>query len=175
MATDNEAVDGAEGEEGAPKPKSKKGLIIGIVALLVLGGGGAGAYFAFAGKPDDKGGKAAKTKVEEKEKLPPRYVALDPPFVVNFEAESAVRFLQVTAQIMTRDVETEKLIKENDPRLRNDLLLILGGQTYASVATTEGKEALRSRCLDATRAIVKEMGGEPNKIEALYFTSFVMQ
>ena len=175
MATDNENVEGAEGEEGAPKPKSKKGLIIGIVALLVLGGGGAGAYFAFAGKHDAKGGKEAKAKVEEKEKLPPRYIALDPPFVVNFEAESAVRFLQVTAQIMTRDPAIELLVKENDPRVRNDLLLILGGQTYASVATTEGKEALRTKCLDATRVIVKEMGGDPTKIEALYFTSFVMQ
>ena len=174
MATENEEV-GGEGEEGAPKPKSKKGLIIGIVALLVLGGGGAGAYFAFSGKHDEKGGKQTKAKVEEKEKLPPRYIALDPPFVVNFEAESAVRFLQVTAQIMTRDLETEKLVKENDPRLRNDLLLILGGQTYASVATTEGKEALRTKCLEATRTIVKDMGGEPTKIEALYFTSFVMQ
>jgi flagellar FliL protein len=175
MAADNEDIDGADGEEGALQPKSRKGLIIGLVALLVLGGGGTGAYFAFAGKSDDKGGKAAKAKVEEKEKLPPRYIALDPPFVVNFEAESAVRFLQVTAQIMTRDLDTEKLVKENDPRLRNDLLLILGGQTYASVATTAGKEALRSRCLEATRAIVKEMGGQPATIEALYFTSFVMQ
>jgi flagellar FliL protein len=175
MATENEDVEGAEGEEGAPNPKSKKGLIIGIVAALVLGGGGAGAYFAFGGNNDAKGGKEAKAKVEEKEKLPPRYIALDPPFVVNFEAESAVRFLQVTAQIMTRDPVVELLIKENDPRVRNDLLLILGGQTYASVATTEGKEALRTRCLDATRSIVKEMGGDPTKIEALYFTSFVMQ
>ena len=175
MATEKESVEGADGEDGAKKPKSKKGLIIGIVALLVLGGGGAGAYFAFGHKADEKGGKEEKAKVEEKEKLPPRYIALDPPFVVNFEAESAVRFLQVTAQIMTRDPETEKLVKENDPRLRNDLLLILGGQTYASVSTTEGKEALRTKCLEATRTIVKDMGGEPAKIEALYFTSFVMQ
>jgi len=173
MATENEEVEGVEGEEGAAKPKSKKGLIIGLVALLVLGGGGAGAYFAFAGKHDEKGGKEAKAKVEEK--LPPRYVALDPPFVVNFEAESAVRFLQVTVGVMTRDPAIELLVKENDPRVRNDLLLILGGQTYASVSTTEGKEALRTRCLEAVRAIVKEMGGDSGKIEALYFTSFVMQ
>src|SRR5688572_30711883 len=100
MATENEEVEGVEGEEGAAKPRSKKGLIVGLVALLVLGGGGAGAYFAFGGKNDEKGGKE-KAKVEQK--LPPRYVALDPPFVVNFEAESAVRFLQVTVGIMTRD------------------------------------------------------------------------
>jgi flagellar protein FliL len=94
---------------------------------------------------------------------------------VNFEAESAVRFLQVTVGVMTRDPATELLIKENDPRVRNDLLLILGGQTFATVSTTEGKEALRSKCLESVRAIVKEMGGESKKIEALYFTSFVMQ
>jgi len=161
----------APGQEGAPA-KKKPWLIIAIVAVVVLGAAGAGAFFLLGGKSDPK-----KAHAEEKkeERLPPIYIALDPPFVVNFEAESAVRFLQVTAQIMTRDLETEKLVKENDPRLRNDLLLILGGQTYASVATTEGKEALRTRCLDATRAIVKDMGGEPAKIEALYFTSFVMQ
>jgi flagellar protein FliL len=172
MATDNEELDGAEGEGAEAKPKGgKKTLIIVVAALVVLGGGGAGAWFAFGGKADDKG--AAKAKVEAK--LPPRYIALDPPFVVNFEAESAVRFLQVTVGIMTRDPAMELLVKENDPRVRNDLLLILGGQTYATVATTEGKEALRTKCLESVRAIVKELGGESTAIEALYFTSFVMQ
>ena len=70
---------------------------------------------------------------------------------------------------------SEKLVKDNDPRVRNDMLLILSNQTYASVSTLEGKEQLRSRCLDAIRTIVREMGGDANKVEALYFTSFVMQ
>ena len=39
----------------------------------------------------------------------------------------------------------------------------------------EGKETLRTRCLEAIRTIVKEMGGDASKVEALYFTSFVMQ
>ena len=122
----------------------------------MLGGGGAGAWFAFGGKKDaDKEAK----KVEPK--LPPRYVNLDPPFVVNFEAEAMVRFLQVTVGVMTRDPAVEKMVKENDPRVRNDLLMILGNQTYASVSTLEGKEALRTRCLESVRAIVREMGGEP--------------
>jgi flagellar protein FliL len=172
MATENAELDGAEGEGAATPPKSKKKLMIIAIAAVVLIGGGAGAFFAFGGKPDPK---AAKEKAHTEEKLPPKYIALDPPFVVNFEAESAVRFLQITIGIMTRDPAMEVLVKENDPRVRNDLLLILGGQSYASVATTEGKEALRQKCLDAVRVIVKELGGEPNKIEALYFTSFVMQ
>ncbi len=166
---DEEVLDGEEGET-TKKSGGGKGLIITIVALLVLGGGGAGAWFAFGGH-DAKAGK----KAEVAEKLPPRYIALDPPFVVNFEAESMVRFLQVTIGVMTREPAIEAIVKENDPRVRNDMLMILSNQTYASVSTAEGKEALRKRCLDAVRAIVKEMGGDDAKVEALYFTSFVMQ
>ena len=167
---DNEA-DGVE--EGAEQPAKggKKGLIFAIVGVLVLGGGGFGAYQAFAGKGEGDTEK----KVETKEVLPPKYINLDPPFVVNFEAEAAVRFLQVTIGIMTRDLSMEKLVKDNDPRVRNDMLMILSGQNYTSVSTTEGKEALRQKCLDAVRVIVKELNGDPTKIEALYFTSFVMQ
>ena len=172
MATEAEELEGVEGEEGAEAPKGgRKGLIIGVVALLLLGGGGFAGWKMMSGAPDAKD----KAKKEEAEKLPPRYVNLDPPFVVNFEAESVVRFQQVTVGVMTRDPAVEQIVKENDPRVRNDLLMFLGNQTYATVSTLDGKEALRTRCLDAVRGIVKEMGGDPKKIEALYFTSFVMQ
>ncbi len=167
MATEEDQVDDTEGE-AAPAKGGKKGLVITLVTLLLLGGGGAGAWFMFGGKKDAD-------KKEEVVKLPPRYINLDPPFVVNFEAEAMVRFLQVTIGVMTRDPAVEALVKDNDPRVRNDLLMILGNQTYATVSTIEGKEELRKRCLESVRVIVKEMGGDANKIEALYFTSFVMQ
>ena len=167
MATDADEMD--EGSEGKSRGKrGSGGLIMVIVTLLALAGGGFGAWQFFGAKAEPK-------KPEAAQPLPPRYVNLDPPFVVNFEAEAMVRFLQVTIGIMTRDVAVETLVKDNDPRVRNDLLMILGNQTYASVSTAEGKEALRTRCLESVRAIVKEMGGDPAKVEALYFTAFVMQ
>jgi flagellar protein FliL len=167
-----EQLEGVDGEDAAAAPKGgKKKLIMIAAAALVLAGGGAGAWVAFGGKHDAKDAK----KEAVVEKIPPRYINLDPPFVVNFEAESTVRFLQITVGVMTRDPAIELVVKENDPRVRNDLLMILGNQTYASVSTAEGKETLRKRCLDAVRVIVKEMGGDDTKVEALYFTSFVMQ
>jgi flagellar protein FliL len=169
MATDADAMDDLEEGAQPPAKGGKKGLIISIVAALVLAGGGFGAWKVFGAKTDAAKGPA---KVE---KLPARYITLDPPFVVNFEAESAVRFLQVSVGIMTRDPATEQIIKDNDPRVRNDLLMILGNQSYATVSTLEGKESLRTRCLEAVRAIVTEMQGSATKVEALYFTSFVMQ
>ena len=163
MADEAEQVE--QGEEKGGKGGS--GLVIGLIVLALLGGGGFGAWKFFGAKAPVKEATAAK--------LPPRYINLDPPFVVNFESESMVRFLQVTIGVMTRDPAVETLVKDNDPRVRNDLLMILSNQTYDAVATVDGKETLRKRSLDSVRGIVKEMGGDPAKVEALYFTSFVMQ
>jgi len=165
----NQEID--EGAEAAPAKGGKSGLIISLVLLLVLGGGGFAAFKLLGDKADPKKkGEAAKH-----EQLPARYVTLEPPFVVNFEAESTVRFLQITIGVMTRDEKIEHLIRDNDPRIRNDLLLILGNQSYETVSKLEGKEELRKRCLESVRAVVAESGGEGPAVEALYFTSFVMQ
>ncbi len=102
-------------------------------------------------------------------------MALDPPFVVNFENDQQVRFLQVTAQLMSRDPPTIELLKANDPVVRNDLLMLFGGQKYSVIATREGKESLRTQTLAAVRKVVASAGGRPERVEAVYFTSFVMQ
>lgn len=178
--------------EAAAPPKSKKKLLLVIVAAaVVLIGGGAGAYFAFfSGKPDQtaqdgKGAKGAKDKnakdkkkakeEDKKPKLPAQFVALDPPFVVNFEPGSTARFLQITVQLMTRQPEMVEFLKNNTPIIRNDLLLLFGNRHVEEVATNEGKEALRKAALDAVRKIVSNEGGKPDALEAVYFTSFVMQ
>jgi flagellar FliL protein len=169
-AATNDEVE--EGAEAAPEGKGgKKGLIIIFVLLLVLGGGGFAAFKLLGHKDDPK----KKETVKKEQLAPARYIALDPPFVVNFEADSAVRFLQISIGAMTRDEKTESIIKDNDPRIRNDLLMILGNQNYETVSKLEGKEELRKRCLESVRTVVQESGGDGAKVEALYFTSFVMQ
>ena len=155
---------------GAPKKSGKRLIIVLVLAVVLLAGGGVGAWFAFG----SHGGK--KTAEVKKEPLaPPQYIALDPPFVVNFEADQQVRFLQVTVQLMTRDPATVELVKSNDPVVRNDLLLLFGGQKYAVISSREGKESLRQQTLGAVRKVVATAGGKPEKVEAVYFTSFVMQ
>ncbi len=152
----------------AGKGKTKLIIILALVTLL-LAGGGVAAWFALA--PHGK-----KNTVAKQAPLPPaQYLALDPPFVVNFEADEQVRFLQVTVQLMSRDPGTIEVLKANDPVVRNDLLLLFGGQKYSVISTREGKEALRNQTLAAVRKIVAGAGGKPEKVEAVYFTSFVMQ
>jgi flagellar protein FliL len=169
MATAPAAPAPATDVEAAPKPKSrKKLLIIGVAALAVASGG---AAFLMGG--DDAAPKEAEHK--ETHKTPAQYIALDPPFVVNFEAGSTAKFLQVTVQLMTRDIEMVEWLKGHDPAIRNDLLLLFGTQKVEEVATREGKEKLRAETLEVVRGIIKGEGAKPEKLEAVYFTSFVMQ
>jgi flagellar FliL protein len=187
------------GAEGAAAGGKKRLILFIAIGVVALGGLGGGAWFMFGGKADeapaaaetDKSGKSAKAEKGKKGKAaaakeedenegpapegPPQFHVLDPPFVVNFEAQEAVRFLQVSAQVMSRDLETLELLKASDPIIRNDMLLLLGNQKYETISTLEGKEKLRVESLEVVRKIVKQGGGKPKRVEAVYFTSFVMQ
>ncbi len=44
-----------------------------------------------------------------------------------------------------------------------------------SCCRCRAQEQLRERALESVRAVAKREGGDPQKIEAVYFTSFVMQ
>lgn len=124
---------------------------------------------------EKQGDKKQDAKKEEKPKGPAIYVTLEPPFVVNFQAGKPAKFLQITMEIMTRDAGAAQIMKDNNPLLRNDILMLFGAQQYETVAVQEGREALRAQTLDAVRGVVKKEGGKPADVEAVYFTSFVMQ
>jgi flagellar protein FliL len=159
--------------EAAPARRSTL-LVAVIAAVIAAGGAGAGVYFMQRGKAEPVAATKEGTD-EAAPKAPAMYVKFDPPFVVNFEAKGMVRFLQVSVEVMTRDPQTADLIKLHDPMLRNELLMLLGSQTYDAIATREGKENLRNQALQAVAAIIAAQGGAAKNVEQLYFTSFVMQ
>ena len=156
-----------------------------LLPCVALGAAGGGAWFFMKGHADDeevtadsgeehdaKDEKAAKGKSKDKKskkdkkgkaaepKAPAIYVEFDPPFVVNFEAKGVMRFLQVSIQVMTRDHDTSELIKLHDPKIRNNMLMLLGSQTYETISTREGKEELRKQALETVAKIVDDEGGE---------------
>jgi len=154
----------------AAAPKKKPWLIIGIAAFVLLAGGGTAAWLLLA----QKSSKTAAAPPPPPSG-PPLYVALDPPFVANFEGDQQVRFLQITAQIMTHDPKTVEELKAADPILRNDLLLLFSNQKAADLSTNDGKEKLRAAALAAVRKVLAANDGKPEKVDAVLFTTFVMQ
>jgi flagellar FliL protein len=101
------------------------------------------------------------------------YFAIDPPFVINFEDDSAVRFLQVSMSIMAHDQKAIDSVTKNVPLIRNNLLLLMSNRDYKSLMSREGKEALRTEALAEIRAVQKKTGGPD--VDDLLFTTFVVQ
>ena len=165
------AAQGPAGAEASAAGKRTPWLLIIIGVVVLAAGLGAALVLTHA---FGKAAKASQAKSHEPAG-PPLYLALDPPFVVNFQADQLVRFLQVSIEVMSRDPKTLDLMKNNDPVLRNDLLILLANQKYTVIATPEGKEQLRSEALAAIRKDLAQAGGDPKRVEAVYFTSFVMQ
>lgn len=108
---------------------------------------------------------------------PPIYLPLDPPLVVTFEDRSAVRFLQLTLEVMARNQEAIDAVQAHMPVIRNNFLLLMGGRTLADLTSREGKEALRAEALAEVQRVLAENAGISDKgtVEELYFTSFVVQ
>ncbi len=196
------AKDKDKQEPAAAKGGKKKLLIIIAAAVLVLGGAGGGAFFfmnmghadeevsadadegeeADAEEHDAKDAKKAKSKSKKDKKgkkaepkAPALYVKYEPPFVVNFDAKGVMRFLQISMEVMTRDAPTSEVIKLHEPKIRNNMLMLLGSQTYDTLSSMEGKEGLRKQALETIAKVVEDEGGEGKKVEDIYFTSFVMQ
>ena len=161
----------------------------GIAAAIMLKGGDSSAEHADADEEDSSADAAAAKKEKGKSKKDDKskkekssapksaaiYVPLEPPFVVNFDATQASRFLQVTVEILTRDATMSQLLKDNNPAIRNDLLLLFGNQDASVIATRDGKEQLRKDTVEAIRTVVKNEGGKADLVENVFFTTFVMQ
>jgi len=185
MADEEELEEEVTEEEEGKKGGSMKIVVIAsaVVLLLVLIGGG--AWFFMSGDDSAEGavddtevlGEAAEGEEEQassSRRGTPIYVPLHPAFVVNFENQEKVSFLQVDIQIMTFDSKVEQALKMHMPIVRNELLLLLGGKQYHEINTREGKRDLSQQAIREIQRVLEEAGA-PASIEALYFTSFVMQ
>ena len=155
--------------EGAPKKKKGNMLLIG--ALVVLAAGGAGGWFMMKG---GHGNGAPESSAEAARSKPAVYLQLDPAFVVNFQDEAALRFLQVGVNVMSHDPEAIAAAKEADPEIRNALLMLFSAQDMKSLSDVKGKQKLQAAALAEIQRVLKDKIGRPG-VDAVYFTSFIMQ
>jgi flagellar FliL protein len=181
---DKKDKDKAGGADSPSGEKKKSKLLFIIIGAVVLLGGGAGAFFAFKPKPAPADAQAAAAEKPEKsekadkpgsKKVAPQFFKFDPAFVVNFGGEGSARYLQVTVEAMSRDAAILDELKTDEPAVRNDLVVLFSSQDNATLMTTEGKEKLRQATLDIIRKNLNAEGAKGSQIEAVYFTSFVIQ
>ena len=102
------------------------------------------------------------------------YMELEPAFVANFDGQGVARFLQVSIQLMAYDQDVLDGVKQHMPVIRNNILLLLGNQQYNVVRTREGKEQLQAAVLGSVQDVLGQEGLSSD-VQAVYFTSFIMQ
>ena len=158
----------------AKKPSKLKLVLFIVLGTAVVSGATLGALF-FAGMLNPQSEVVAADAVEE-EAVPKEahYISLEPAFTVNFQDTEGARFLKLTMEAMSRDPDIETLIARHMPVIRNDLTLLLSSKSSAELRTREGKEALQKETLASIQKVLEREAGTQG-VEAVYFTSFVMQ
>lgn len=150
-----------------PERKSRKLLLGTIGVLLALGAGYYVWHTRQSAQETAKGAAPAVSRVE-------LYLPLEPVFVVNFRDEDSLRYLQVGVTLMSHDGDAISVSKGADPVIRDALISLFSDQDYSIISDVDGRQKLQGQALAAVQKIVKERLGRPG-IDALYFTSFVMQ
>jgi len=153
-------------------------LFGGIGLILLLGAIGATLYFIgfFGGKAADShggGGHGSPAHATADFSLPPIYQEIRPAFVVNTIDANRMHFLQVAITVMSRNNDAIAAVNTNLFLLQNDIREVLSGRPHAELLNNVGIEALRAEVEAAAKKCLESR--HLPSIDALYFTSFVIQ
>ena len=96
------------------------------------------------------------------------------PFTVNLQSDAGDKYLQITMTLEVEGEEQAGLIKANMPQVRSRLLLLLSSKDANEIISVDGKEKLVQEIVEKVSQPFAAKG-EPQKVNAVYFTSFVVQ
>ncbi len=169
----------AEAESNPPRPKKKRGALKWVVVLaLLVGAGGAGAWFILqeseAAVPARPGADKAAAVNKAVASKPPVFLALDA-FTVNLQREDlAPQYLQVGLSLKVTDAKIADEVKLRMPEIRNRVLLVLANKKASEISTSEQKRLLSTELM---REISQPLAGSPaaKAVESVLYTSFVVQ
>jgi len=179
---DKDSLDGA-------KPKSSKLVLFlsVVVCLLLLAFGLAAGYIVGQttappvviasaegvadGATGELDGDGSEVAVEGEEQAEAIFLSLRPEFTVNFRDGEKERYLMAALDVMARNKAVIKEVEKNMPVVRYQVLRVFGRQNKSIMEET-GKDKLVADILAAIQEVVKSPEG---KVEAVYFTSFVVQ
>lgn len=153
-----------------PAKSKKKLILISVIGLLVLSLIAAGAWYFFSGDGDTD------RKPVPVAKATPIYHEVAAPFIVNFakQSDNQVRYLQIKLKMMSREQAVINAVALHEPAIVHNLLMLFYSQNYDDLNTAEGTQALQQATLENINALLQSEG-QSDQLEAVYFTSLVMQ
>lgn len=174
-----EQQDTEQGTSSA-RQKLKMTILIGVGVVLIMTLSVAGTWFLLS-SADSAGTESSQTEgpgMKDGAMMttdgPAMYLAMQPPFVVNYTSGARTRFLQLELSLVSRSPAAIDTANAHMPLIRNNLLDVLARQDFDELQTMEGKQALVEELTAAVQAVMQEKLGHPG-IETVLFRSFVMQ
>ena len=191
MAKDNDTP------EAPAKKGGKKNMILAIGLFFLIAILAAAVVFLMSKGQDADGEEAdeeevaaeqAKQKRKDKKKddKPPVFVALDP-FTVNLQPSDdpmvGDQYLQVVISLELDDFSSELELKNQLPRIKNDLTIFLSSKNAEELKSSDGKAKLADDIRDKINVVlnppVKNRKGQlippDGPVLAVLFTSFIVQ
>jgi flagellar FliL protein len=191
MAKEDQSEPAAQTESTAPK-KSKIGLILIVLVILMAGAAGFFGWQYFKNSKANASAQADSSHEEEEaaESQKPKHdkgkssksghkegsdgtTINFEPFLVNLADKDVSRYLRATIRVVVASKETAERITSGEvlvSKIRDAILNILCTKISTDIVTSEGKEKLKKEILQKLNSFVPE---EP--AQDVFFTDFVVQ
>lgn len=155
-------------------PKGIYALLIGATALLTITLGIVIAMATgFITPPGLKQPEQA-TANTEVDYSKAKYIKLGESLTVNFSDGEQMRYLEADIQAQTRQEKVAKALETHQAAIRDELIMLFSEQTPEDLNNTQGREALRKEAKQIINDILEKHGLE-GRVDAVYFTNFVVQ
>ncbi|MFT5598351.1 MAG: flagellar FliL protein [Chitinophagales bacterium] len=141
----------------------QKLLLSGVLMILLLVGQVAGQAWS------------ATEEEAEEVNTDSAYISLGEPLVLNLSSQrSRNTYLQLTADILIKDADSEALIKTHIPAMRHQLIVLLSEQPEKDMKSPSKREEIRKTATAKIQAIVAELSNNEDIADVL-FSSFLVQ
>ncbi|MGD9577362.1 MAG: flagellar basal body-associated protein FliL [Syntrophorhabdus sp.] len=171
MADEEQMVMEAEDIEGAPRKKGGKLKLIMIIVLVVLVGGGTGAYFVFGNQIKARFFGDSKEPVQEKKKKD----AIGPilslePFIFNINGASG-KFAKISLGVEVKDAKVMEEAKKMVPAIRDKVLFVLGTKGPEVLMDINQRNSLKQELHTGIKTLFKDVA----ELKSIYITDIIIQ
>lgn len=162
-------------EEKPPEGGKKKKLllIVGAVVLVLLLGGGVAGWFFLKPEPPpaenlDPGRQVPVPDLSQSASIGPMVNIEE--FVVNIISGDTPHYVKASFTVELSNIEVQPEVEQRMPQVRDTILLLIGNKTYEELQDLQGKKQLKAELKAKINSFLQS-----GKVQAIYFTNFVVQ
>lgn len=116
----------------------------------------------------------ARAATEESAASTSAYISLGDPMVLNLSGTSRLTFLQISADVLISDSDSEETVKLHVPAIRHSLIMLLSEQKASDIKSPNKREEIRQQATAQVQSLIADLSGN-NDISDILFSSILVQ